>query len=64
MASSAMKMKSKGFCLVDLELKGNKYESTRLNGFENLCSDVILGLDFQGRHQRVIFQLTENLMTC
>ena len=56
MASSAMKMKSNGFCLVDLELKGNKYESTRLNVFENLCSDVILGLDFQGHHQRVIFE--------
>ena len=47
MASSAMKMKANGFYLVDLELKGNKYESTRLNVFENLCSDVILGLDFQ-----------------
>ena len=56
MASSAMKMKSNGFCLVDLELKGNRYESTKLNVFENLCSDVILGLDFQGRHQRVIFE--------
>ena len=56
MESSTMKMKSNGFCLVDLELKGNKYESTRLNVFENLCSDVILGLDFQGRHQRVIFE--------
>ena len=56
MASSAMKMKSNGFCLVDLELKGNKYESTRLNVFENLCSSVILGLDFQGRHKRVIFE--------
>ena len=43
MASSVMKMKSDGFCLVDLELKGNKYESTRLNVFENVCSDVILG---------------------
>ena len=56
MASSAMKMKSNGFCLVDLELKGNKYKLTRLNVFENLCSDVILGLDFQGRHQRMIFE--------
>ena len=56
MASSAMKTKSNGFRLVDLELKGNKYESTKLNVFENLCSDLILGLDFQGRHQRVIFE--------
>ena len=30
-----------------------------LNVFENLCSDVILGLDFQGRHQRVIFEFNE-----
>ena len=56
MASSAMKMKSNEFCLVDLELKNNKYESTRPNVFENLCSDVILGLNFQGRHQHVIFE--------
>ena len=56
MASSAMKMKSNGFCLVDLELKGYKYKSTRLNVFENLCSDVILGLDFQSLHRRVIFE--------
>ena len=42
MASSVIKMKSNGFCLV--------------NVFDNLCSDVILRLDFQGRHQRVIFE--------
>ena len=59
MASLAMKMKSNGFCLVDLELKGNKYESIRLNVFENLYTDVILRLDFQGRHQRVIFEFNE-----
>ena len=28
MACSAMKIKLNGFCLVDLELKGKKYEST------------------------------------
>ena len=55
-----MKMKSNGFCLVDLELKGNKYKSTRLNVFKNLCGDVILRRDFQGRHQRVNLNL--NLM--
>ena len=47
MATSAMKLKSNGFCFVDVQLKGNKYESTRLNVFENFCTDVILGLDFQ-----------------
>ena len=33
MASSAIKIKSTGFCLVDLELKGKKYKLTRLNVF-------------------------------
>ena len=56
MASSTMKMKSKGFCLADVTIKGVKYESTRLNTFENLCSDVILGLDFQSQHSRLVFE--------
>ena len=55
-ASSAMKMKSNGFCLVDMKLKGNKYKLTRLNLFENLCSDVIPELDFLSWHQHVIFE--------
>ena len=55
MAATTMKIKSTGFCLVDLIHKGTKYSCTRLNVFENLCSDVILGLDFQSQHQRLIF---------
>ena len=46
MASSAMEMKSNGFCLVDLELKVTNTNRPDSNVFENLCSDVILGLDF------------------
>ena len=34
------------------KLKDNKYESARFNVFENLCSDVILGLGFPSRHKR------------
>ena len=56
MASSAVKTKSSGFCLVDVVIKDTAYESTRLNVLENLCSDVILGLDFQSQHQRLIFE--------
>ena len=46
MASSTVKTKSSGFCLVDVVIKNTSYEATRLNVLENLCSDVILGLDF------------------
>ena len=55
MTATTIKIKFTGFCLVDLIHKGTKYLSTRLNIFENLCSDIILGLDFQSQHQRLIF---------
>ena len=51
-----MKIKSTGFCLVDIHIHKSKYEAIRLNLFDDLCSDVILGLDFQCQHQRLIFQ--------
>ena len=56
MASSTTKIKSCGFCVVNLKLIDVSYESVRLNVFDNLCSDVILGLDFQTQHQRVVFE--------
>ena len=28
----------------------------RLNGLENLCSDIILGVDFQSQHQNLIIK--------
>ena len=33
----------------------------RLNVLPTLCCDIILGLDFQSQHQRVIFELGGNL---
>ena len=56
MASAAMKIKSFGFCVVDVTINGKKYEVTRLNVLDNLCSDIILGLDFQSQHHRLIFE--------
>lgn len=54
MASTAMKIKSTGFCLADINIGETQYPSTRLNILENLCSDVILGLDFQSQHQHLV----------
>ena len=53
-------MKSLGFCLTDIVIKGSKYAFTRLNVLPSLCCDIILGLDFQSQHQR-IFELGGNL---
>ena len=56
MASTSIKIKSTGFCLVDIHIHKSKYDAIRLNLFDDLCSNVILGLDFQRQHQRLIFQ--------
>ena len=56
MATTSIKIKSTGFCLVDIHIHKSKYDAIRLNLFDDLCSDVILGLDFQCQHQRLIFQ--------
>jgi len=55
MASAAIKMKSSGFCVADITINDTIYEATRLNVLDNLCSDIILGLDFQSQHQRLVF---------
>ena len=56
MASTAMKIKLTGFCLADLKIGDTAYPSTRLNILENLCSDIIFGLDFQSQHQSLIIE--------
>ena len=56
MASTAMKIESTGFCLADLSIGDTAYPSTRLNILENLCCDIILGLDFQSQHQSLIIE--------
>ena len=61
MGSTSVKVKSLGFCLTGIVIKGSKYAMTRLNVLPTLCCDTILGLDFQSQHQRVIFELGGNL---
>ena len=54
MAQTTLSTNSIGYCIVDVTLKGNNYPSTHLSILKNLCSDIILGQDFQSRHQSVI----------
>ena len=50
-------MRSSGFCVADVTINGKKYEATTtLNVLDNLCSDIIFGLDFQSQHHRLIFE--------
>ena len=56
MASTAMKINSSGFCVADINIGKTIYPSTRLNVLDNICSDVILGLDFQSQHQQLVIK--------
>ena len=60
MASAAMKMKFSGFRVADVTINDTIYAAVRLNILDNLCSDIILGLDFQSQHQRLIFEFNGN----
>lgn len=55
MAQSTLSAKILGHCIADLELGGKTYSNLRLSILPGLCSDLILGLDFQKQHQSVSF---------
>ena len=57
MALSTMNTDILGYCEIDLKLNGHDYKNVRLSLLKDLCSDVILGHDFQKQHQHLKFNL-------
>ena len=57
MASGAHSSLIKGRVTVDLKIEDINYTGVKLYIMEDLCMDIILGLDFQSRHQSVTLQL-------
>ena len=55
MAQSTLSAKTLGHCIANLELGGKTYSNLRLSILPGLCSDLILGLDFQKQHQSISF---------
>ena len=45
-----------GCCYVDITVNGSNYSNVKLRVLKNLCSDILLGQDFQSLHKRVIFR--------
>ena len=45
-----------GCCNVNTTVKGSSYSEVKLIVLKNLCSDILLGQDFQSPHKQVIFQ--------
>ena len=46
-----------GCCTADITLNNCTYPKVKLCVLEDLCSDIILGHDFQKRHKRVTIEL-------
>ena len=56
MALPSFKTRIIGYCFADINLNQRTYSSVRLGVLNNLCSDIILGQDFQKQHKSVIFE--------
>ena len=60
MASTIHTARINGEARVSLEISGKTYTKFTLGVMDNLCADVILGLDFMKEHEEVRFKLHGN----
>ena len=56
MASSSLTSKILGYCMVNLNVQNFEYNNVKLSILNDLCTDVILGTDFQALHDSVIIK--------
>lgn len=56
MAKSSFSTTITSYCVIDLEYRGRKYEQLKVSVLPNLCTNLILGLDFQAKHESVTFE--------
>jgi len=57
MALTSMESAVIGSCQLTILLNNNLYENVTVGILKNLCSDIILGHDFQRQHKNLTFQL-------
>ena len=55
MASQSHSNSVSGYCVSDISISDRLYKQVKLFVLDNLCADIILGLDFQMVHQYVQF---------
>ena len=55
MATSSLSTKTEGSCSVTIKYQGQTHKDFHLSVMPGLCSDLILGLDFQSQHDSVTF---------
>ena len=57
MALTTLESELVGCCTINFSLNNTGYEHVTLGVLKNLCSDVILGYDFQKQHNKLIFPI-------
>ena len=57
MALTSMESTAIGSCQLTLLVNNREYQNIKVDILQNLCSDIILGHDFQKQHSKVTFQL-------
>ena len=56
MATTDLHCSVMGSCITNLSIGNKTYNQVKLKVLENLCSDLLLGSDFQQMHEKVIFR--------
>ena len=56
MALTSMESTAIGSCQLTLLVNNREYQNIKVDILQNLCSDIILGHDFQKQHSKVTFQ--------
>ena len=56
MATWSLRDHITGRCVVNLNIYDEVYESVSLKIMKNLCTDILLGQDFQSQHKQVVFK--------
>ena len=56
MATKTLTIQCLGQCDIDIKIEDCCYKNSRLGIIPNLCTDIILGQDFQRQHSRLIFE--------
>ena len=56
LAAGAQTSKIQGYCTVDFHLLDRTYTNIHLNILDNLCTDIILGTDFQEQHKSIVIE--------
>ena len=54
LAASSVSAKVEGYAIIEIQLQERLYQNVRVSVMKNLCTDLILGTDFQARHDKII----------